>query len=59
MKHNNPRKQSSEVEQIISYLLQNGGTELIDRIHTFSVGLFVKYYTKLGYFFVFNCNKKT
>ena len=44
MKPNNPRRQSSEVEQIISYLLQNGGTELIDRIHTFSVGLFVKYY---------------
>ena len=44
MKPNNPRRQSSEVEQIISYLLQNGGSELIDRIHTFSVGLFVKYY---------------
>ena len=44
MKANKFRKQSSELEQIISYLLQKGESDLIDRIHTYSVGLFVKYY---------------
>ena len=44
MKPNNPRKQITELEQIFSYLLQNNGGELIDRIHTYSVGLFVKYF---------------
>ena len=44
MKRNNPRKQSTELEQIVAYLLQQGESELIDRIHTYSVGLFVKYY---------------
>jgi uncharacterized protein with GYD domain len=44
VKKNNPKKQTVELEQILNYLLQHNGVELLDRIHTFSIGLFVKHY---------------